>query len=248
MDNVVLYVIILNTINTLKEKRRNRSRVIKGEDISSSDHPRYHELWEDDTYFHNTIGDMIFDCSWALEACLKHHIEDFYYCFDCRNNLQPEGWYNSQKELFDFLNTYDSEKKKKILKKNRPVTQFLYKYLNKEKNCGIYNLSSQRNKPILDKDTTVIAFGGQDGCNTERKSWVFCRIDTPYNEKLVSIEDSYKFRHNGKDMISFFVIIDTQLHKDTEHRNKCVWWIETVNVCFERAFPLLPKAFTDNYY
>lgn len=172
--------------------------------------------------------------------------------YDIQNNLyHVEDYHDSQKELLDFLNTYDSENDY-VLKKNRPITQFLYKYLNKKNNCGkIYrplDLPSERNKPILDKDTTVIAFAGQDGCNTERKSWVFCRIDTPYNEKLVSIEDSYKFRHNGKDMISFFVIIDTQLDKDTEHRNKCVWWIETVNVCLERALPLLPKSFTDNYY
>ena len=233
MDNVVLYCIFLNIINLLKEKRINRSRVIKGEDISSPHHPRYHELWESDTYLHNTIGDMIFDCSWALNACLQWHVL---------------GTYNLKKFLY-FLNTYENDY---VMKKNRPVTQFLYKYLNKENNCGkIYRplgLPSERNKPILDKDTTVIAFEGPECCNPENESWVFCRIDTPYNEKLVSIEDSYKFRHNGIDMISFFVIIDTQLHKDREHRNQCVWSIDTVNVCLERALPLLPKAFTDNYY
>ena len=221
MDNIVLYGVFLNTINLLKEKRINRSRVIKGEDISSPHHPRYHELWEFDTYHRNTIGDMIFDPSWALDACLKHH---------------AISGHDTLKELLDFLNTYDPTDDY-VMKKNRFITQFLYKYLNKKTNSA-----------ILDKNTIVIAFEGLGGYNTERKSWVFCRIDTPYNEKLVSIEDSYKFRHNGIDMISFFVIIDTQLHKDREHRNQCVWSIDTVNVCLERALPLLPKAFTDNYY
>lgn len=78
MDNIVLYGVFLNIINLLKEKRINKSSVIKGEDISSPDHPRYHELWEEDTYLHITIGDMIFDCNWALDACLQYHVEDYY--------------------------------------------------------------------------------------------------------------------------------------------------------------------------
>lgn len=98
-----------------KKKKRNRSSVIKGEDISSPHHPRYHELLEFDTYHLNTIGDMIFDCSWALDASLQHHVLGIY----------------NKKKFFDFLlNTYEDNY---VMKKNRPVTQFLYKYLNKEK-------------------------------------------------------------------------------------------------------------------
>jgi len=232
MDNYIIYCVFLKTMNTMKKRSMNVTTVIRGEDISDSHHPRYHELWEEETYQHTTIGDMIFDCSWALDACLQHNI------------LCP---FDNQKEFLNFLNTYDPEDDY-VMKKNRFVTQFLYKYLNKETNCGIYSSNTEKNKTILDKNTTVIAFEGQNGCNTERKSWVFCRIDTPYNEKLVSIEDSYKFRDNGKDMISFFVIIDTRLDTDKEHRNKCVWSIDIVDVCLTRALTLLPKAFTDNYY
>jgi hypothetical protein len=233
MDNVVLYSVFLNIINLLKEKRINRSRVIKGEDISSPHHPQYHELWESDTYHYNTIGNMIGDSGWKLNACLQHNV----VC-GCDN----------QKEFLDFLNIYDPEDDY-IMKKNNKITRFLYKYLNKETKGCIYSLDSlsKRNKPILNKNTTVIAFEGEGGFS-ENKSWVFCRIDTPYNEKLVSLEDSYKFRHNGKYMIYFFIIIDTQLDRDKDHRNQCIWSIDTVNVCLERALPLVPKAFTDNYY
>lgn len=231
MDNVILYCVFLNTKNTMKKISMNRSTVIRGEDISDPHHPRYHESWEEENYHYTTIGDMIFDCSWALDACLQHHL---IFGVD------------DKKEFLDFLKNPDTELDDYPMKKNRAVTQFLYKYLNKKQNCGIYIFPKK--DTILDKDTTVIAYVGQDGCNSERKSWVFCRVDTPYNEKFVSIENTYKFRHNGKDMISFFVIIDTQLDKDKEHGNKCVWSIDTVDVCLTRALTVLPKAFTDNYH
>lgn len=169
------------------------------------------EDMNDDTkyYLTETCYDLIFDSGWKLDACLNWNDP----CFE---------WNEFLKILEDVSSSEDY-----VLKRNRNITKFLNKWL---KNGYLKKLNG---KPILDDNTTIIAYAS-DFSN------VFCRIDTPYNENFVSTTNLYRYLIDGKDMVSYFVTIKTNVTEDTHHSNQCVLRIYLIEVSKERALTLLP--------